>query len=237
MGLLFERVTNKLFVSTGQRFTNTIKKTIEENFKMKNTVTLIAFAGIASIATAQSGSFSIVPSALTVDSSGGASTITLAVYGDADFGTAISGGGFSLTANGGAGIVSGMTAAVAPWGALGFMDLGDAGDGNYNGMIFGQLIFPPFIPAAADSMLANGAVLLGNFTVTIAADSAGVIDWSTAGGVGDFDMEIFTDDGAAGAFTQLSGVSAGSASVTVVPAPSALALLGLGGIAAGRRRR
>ncbi len=202
---------------------------------MKNTVTLIAFAGIASLATAQSGSFSIVPSALTVDSSGGASTITLAVYGDADFGTAISGGGVGLSAVGGTGIVSGMTAAVAPWGALGFMDNGDGGDGNYNGLIFGQLIFPPFIPAAAESMLGQGAVLLGNFTVTIAADSAGVIDWSTVGGIGDFDMEIF--DEASGLFTQLSSVTAGSASVTVVPAPSALALLGLGGIAAGRRRR
>ncbi|MDF1809164.1 MAG: PEP-CTERM sorting domain-containing protein [Phycisphaerales bacterium] len=202
---------------------------------MKNAIALIAVAGIATVASAGGANLSIVASASTIDSTVSTS-FTLAVYGDAT-GTAMAGGEFALTASGGAGIVTDMVGAAAAWGALGQEDLGHGGDGNYNGLIFGQLIFPPFINPAADSMLGNGPVLLGNITVTIAADSAGVIDWSTAAGAGDFILEVFTDDGAAGVFEQLTAVGHGSARVNVVPAPSAMAMLGLGGLVAGRRRR
>ena len=205
---------------------------------MRKGITCIALAGLASAAGAQSGSLSIVPSASSgIDTSSGSATITLAVYGDADFGTAISGGGFGLAVSGaGVGNVTGMASASAPWGALGFMDLGDGGDGNHNGMIFGQLIFPPFIPPAAESMLGNGPVLLGNFTVTFAQFAVGVFDWATVGGIGDFTLEVF--DESTGSFTQLSAeVAHGSASVIIFPSPSGLALLGFGGLVAGRRRR
>ncbi len=203
---------------------------------MKSTITLVAVAGLASAAAAQTGSLSIVPSAMTVDSTT-TTSFTLSVYADADFGTAVAGGGYSLSATGGAGIVTNMTVGVPDWAALGFQDDGHAGDGNYNGVIFGQLIFPPFIPADPGSLLDSGPVLISTFTVTIASDSAGVIDWSTGGGVGPFVIEIFTDDGGSGSFTQLTDLDFGGAQVNVVPAPSAMALLGLGGLVAGRRRR
>ncbi len=203
---------------------------------MKSTLTLVAVAGLASAAAAQTGSLSIVPSAMTVDSTT-TTSFTLSVYADADFGTAVAGGGYSLSATGGAGIVTDMTVGVPDWAALGFQDDAHAGDGNYNGVIFGQLIFPPFIPAAPDSLLDSGPVLISTFTVTIAANSAGVVDWSTGGGVGPFVIEIFTDDGGSGSFTQLIDLDFGGAQVNVVPAPSAMALLGLGGLVAGRRRR
>ncbi len=203
---------------------------------MKNALALIAVAGIASAATAQNGSLSMTSSAMTVDSTT-TTSFTLSVYADADFGSAIAGGGFSLSAVGGAGIVTDMVGSTPDWAALGFEDQGHAGDGNYTGLIFGQLIFPPFIPAAPESMLGNGPVLIGTFAVTIAADSAGVIDWSTGGGVGPFVLEVFTDDGGAGTMTQLTDLDFGGVSVNVVPAPSAMALLGLGGLVAGRRRR
>ncbi len=173
---------------------------------------------------------------MTVDSTT-TTSFTLSVYADADFGTAIAGGGFSLSAVGGAGIVTDMVGSTPDWAALGFQDNGHAGDGNYNGLIFGQLIFPPFIPAAPESMLGSGPVLVGTFAVTIAADSAGVVDWSTGGGVGPFVLEVFTDDGGSGVMTQLTDLDFGGVSVNVVPAPSAMALLGLGGLVAGRRRR
>jgi len=204
---------------------------------MKSTLALVAVAGLASAAAAQTGSLSITSSAATVDTTGAAATFTLSVWGDADFGTHISGGGFAMNAVGGAGVVTDMVASSAAWGALGFQDNGHTGDGNHAGMIFGQLIFPPFIPADPASALGAGPVLLGSFAVTVAANSAGTVDWTTAGGVGDFILEIFTDDGAAGSFTQLTAVTHGAASVNVVPAPSAMALLGLGGLVAGRRRR
>jgi len=203
---------------------------------MKSSIALVAIAGFAAAATAQTGSLSIVASASTVDSTTSTS-LTLAVYGDADFGTAISGGGFALSAAGGAGVVTGMSVSVPAWGLLGFADQGDGGNGNYNGVIFGQLIFPPFLPADPASLLGNGPVLLANFQVSIAANSSGLVEWTTAGGVGDFVFEVFTDDGASGSFTQLTSVDFGGASVNVVPAPSAMALLGLGGLVAGRRRR
>ncbi len=202
---------------------------------MKNTLALIAVAGIATVASAQSGSLSMTSSAASVDTSGAAATFTLSVWGDADFGTHIAGGGFALSATGGAGIVTSMGASVPAWGALGFEDNGSAGDGNYNAVIFGQLIFPPVIAPSADSSLANGAVLLATFSVTAAADSSGVIDWSTADSGGDFVLEIFND--ADSSFTRLTSVDFGGVSVNVVPAPSAMALLGLGGLVAGRRRR
>lgn len=202
---------------------------------MKNTLALIAVAGIATVASAQSGSLSMTSSAASVDTSGAAATFTLSVWGDADFGTHIGGGGFALSATGGAGIVTSMAASVPAWGALGFEDNGAAGDGNYNAVIFGQLIFPPIIAPSADSALGNGAVLLATFSVTAAADSTGTIDWSTADAGGDFVLEIY--DEADASFTRLTSVDFGGVSVNVVPAPSAMALLGLGGLVAGRRRR
>ena len=202
---------------------------------MKNTLALIAVAGIATVASAQSGSLSMTSSAATVDTSGAAATFTLSVWGDADFGTHIAGGGFALSATGGAGIVTSMAASVPAWGALGFQDNGATGDGNYAGVIFGQLIFPPVIAPAAESALGNGAVLLATFSVTAAADSAGTVDWSTADAGGDFILEIYDD--ANGSFTQLTAADFGGVSVNFVPAPSAMALLGLGGLVAGRRRR
>ena len=199
---------------------------------MKNAIALAAVAGIASAAAAQSASLSIVPSATTIDSTV-TTSFTLSVYGDADFGTAFAGGEFGLSATGGS-MVNGMTGAAAAWGAGFQNDRGHAGAGNHDGLVFGQLIFPPVLNPAPESAL-PGPVLLGVMTVSIDASSAGVIDWSTAAGMGDFILEVF-DNGDA-SFTQLTSVDHGTARVNIVPAPSAMALLGLGGLVAGRRRR
>lgn len=208
---------------------------------MKNALCLISITGLASVASAQSGSLSVVASASTIDTTFGSATITLAVYGDADFGTAVAGGEFAIDGTKSVdGSVLDMTGAAAAWGALGEQDNGYAGGGSYNGLIFGQLIFPPFINPAAESMLGNGAgVLLGNVTVTIAEQTCGVWDWTLAAGDGPFVLEIFTDNGAEGEFTQLTSadISFGSASIQVIPAPSSLALLSVGGLAMTRRRR
>jgi len=197
---------------------------------MKNAITLAAIAGIASAAAAQTGALSIVPSDLVVDSTVQTS-FTLSVYGNADFGTHVAGGEFAISATGGS-MVNAMTGDTAAWGALGLNDRGHTGGGNHAGLVFGQLIFPPFIPPAAESAL--GPVLLGVMTVSIDADSAGIIDFSTTNGLG-FIMEIYNE--ADGSFTQLTAADFGGAQVEIVPAPSAMALLGLGGLVAGRRRR
>lgn len=202
---------------------------------MKNAIALAAVAGIASAAAAQSVSLNIVASDTVVNSAGGAQ-ITLSVYGSADFGTHIAGGAFSLTAAGGAGVVGAMSAEAASWGAFGQNDRGDAGDGNHTGLVFGQLIAPPFFPPSEDSNFTGGQVLLGTFTVDIIDGSGGIVDWMvSADPIGAFVMEIF--DSADNSLTQVTQAAYGSARVEVVPAPSAMALLGLGGIVAGRRRR
>jgi len=206
---------------------------------MKNAIALAAVAGIASAAAAQTGALSIVSSHATVDSTM-TTSFTLSVYGDADFGTHLTGAAFNLGAVGG-GMVTDMVASGAAWGGLGFEDLGHTGGGN-TGMIMGQITFLPFIAPDAASALGNGPVFLGSFAVTIAADSAGQIDWTLAGGIGTFALEVIDVNANPGGnppgeITGLASPSFGSVSVNVVPAPSAMALLGLGGLVAGRRRR
>jgi len=205
---------------------------------MSRNIVLAAVAGLASGAAAQSASLSIVAS----NSYGGPSnSFTLSVYGDADFGTHITGAAFSLNATGGGDIES-MTATSASWGALGFDDLGHTGGGN-TGMIMGQITFLPFIQPDAASALGNGPVFLGSFLVTVADDAGyGVATWTIGGGIGTFALEVIDVNANPGGnppgeVTGIAAPSFGSISVVIVPAPSAMALLGLGGLVVGRRRR
>ena len=206
----------------------------------KNRIVLAAFAGIASGALGQSASLSIVASQTVVDSTV-TTSITLGVYGDADLGTHIVECHFGLSAIGGAGVVeSTELGAVAPWGELREMDMGDAGDGNHNGIYMGQLVFWPFVLPDPASALGSGPVLLATLDVTLTAGSSGVIEWT---------LESLFDGGTTPTLltTAPSPVHEGyyyhfepdfgSVTVQVVPAPSGIALLGLGGLASGRRRR
>ncbi|MFK7760177.1 MAG: PEP-CTERM sorting domain-containing protein [Phycisphaerales bacterium] len=209
---------------------------------MKNAIALAAVAGIASAAAAQSGSLSIVASQSVVDSTA-TSSITLQIFGDADFGTHLTGAAFMLNAEGGAGVVDSISLdSVGAWGALGQDSFGDAGDGNHAGVIMGQITFLPFIQPDAASALGAGPVLLATMNVSIAALSAGDVTWTLAGGIGTFALEVIDVNAnplgnPPGEITALAAPSFGSATVSVVPAPSAMALLGLGGLVAGRRRR
>ncbi len=212
---------------------------------MKKTVVLAAVAGIASAASAQNATLSIVPSQAVVDSTM-TSSITLSVYADADFATHVTGAAFTMDATGGAGVVGGMTAgayASTDWQALGADDFGDAGDGNHNGLILGQIVFLPFIQPDAASALGNGPVFLGSFTVDIIADSEGVVSWA-AGAIPmtEFMVELIDVNANPGGNPpgesfKILNPSIQGATVEVIPTPSSIALLGLGGLVAGRRRR
>ncbi len=209
---------------------------------MRKSIVMAAVAGVASAASAQTASLSIVASQSVVNSAV-TTSITLAIYADADFATNVAGAAFTLGATGGAGVVDGMALGSVPtWGGLGEGDLGDGGDGNYNGVIMGQIIFLPFIEPDPASALGSGPVLIANMVVTIVAGSTGVIDWTVGGGIGTFALELFDananpDGNPPGESFQIAAPVFGSEQVTVIPAPSALALLGLGGLVAGRRRR
>jgi len=204
-------------------------------FEMRNAVVLMTMAGIASAAGAQTASLSIVASHATWDSTV-TSTITLSVYASADFGTHIVGGGFSLSAVGGESVI-GMDAAAASWGALGENDRGYAGDGNYTGLVFGQLVFPPLFPPNAASDFTGGEVFVASVVVELSQVQFGGVEWTLGadplgGGVV---LQVF--DAADNSTTDVTVANFGSAAIFVVPSPSVLAVLGLGGLVAGRRRR
>ncbi len=193
---------------------------------------IFAIAAIAGLAAAASGqesfSLSIVNAPMTVDTSMGAATFTVDIVGDSSFGTHYLGGAFSLNSN--SANVTGMSWANAAWSAFN-TDNGYAGNGNYNQVIFGQLVIPGIFPPAPNSEL--GAVI-GSFQITV--EGAGVLDLSLAAGV-PFSLESVDSVGGGTARSNDGVLTLNGASINLVPAPSAMALLGLGGIVAGRRRR
>ena len=199
---------------------------------MKNALTLIAIAGIASAASAQNFSLSIVDAPTTVAEG---AVFSFDVIGDSDIGTHMLGGSFSMTS--GSALISSMTWTPASWSAFN-TDGGYAGNGDYNAVVFGQLVIagvPPFDVPAAGSELGG---VIGTFQVTLAATGSGLIDFALVG-ESPFSLESIDPTTGAGANSSQGTLTLNGASVQVgtVPAPSALALLGLGGIAAGRRRR
>jgi len=198
---------------------------------MKNTLTLIAIAGIASAASAQNYSLSISGAPATVAEG---AVFSFDVIGDSDVGTHMLGGSFSMTS--GSALIADMSWTPAAWSSFN-TDGMYAGNGDYNAVVFGQLIIPgvpPFDQPAPGSELGG---VIGTFQVTLGAGS-GVIDFALVG-ESPFSLETIDPTNGAGGNSSQGQLALNGASIQVgtVPAPSALALLGLGGIAAGRRRR
>ena len=191
---------------------------------MKNAVALIAVAGIASVAAAQNFSIDLTPSASSVAEG---TSFTVSVYGNADQGTHLLGGEFSLVS--GSGLIDSMSWSNAAWSGF-TTDGGYAGGGDYNSVIFGQLVIPPIFPPAPGSELGQA---IGSFTIS--GEGTGTVNFALTAG-SPFTLEAV--DSVSGA-TQNDGgaISLGSVDISFVPAPSAMALLGLGGLVAGRRRR
>ena len=208
---------------------------------MRNVV-LGAVCGLASVAAAQSASLSIVASQSYIDTTV-TDTMILDVYADSSIGTHITGAAFTLSAMGGAGFIESMSVLSVPsWGQLGFDDFGDGGDGNYNGLIMGQIVFLPFIQPDPASALGNGPVLLASFSVTFVTNMYSMVGWTVGGGLGTFVLEVIDvdanpDGNPPGEVTQIANPEYGSMDLNIIPAPSGLAVLGLGGLVAGRRRR
>ena len=196
---------------------------------MKNALTLIAIAGMASVASAQN--FSLTISAPTFVDEG--AVFTIDVSGDADIGTHMLGGSFSLSS--GSGLISNMTWTAASWSSFNEED-GYSGNGDYGSVVFGQLILPgipPFDQGAPGSELGG---IIGSFQITLVAEGTGDIVFSL-NAEDPFTLETIDPSNGDGGNSADGNLTLNGATVTVTPAPSALALLGLGGIAAGRRRR
>lgn len=182
---------------------------------------LIACSGLAAHAGAQSFSLTLVASASTITAG---DSFTVEVYGDADVGTHIFGGVFGLASD--SPLVSAMTWTPAAWSIIN-QDGGYAGKGNYNSVLFGQVILPgvpPFDQPAIGSEL-EGRV--GQFVIEIRSGVEGVIDLMPLLGAGE-GLEVY-DVGTGRSFRSIDGdISLRGAEVRVsIPAPTGAALLAL----------
>jgi len=196
---------------------------------MKNAVTIIALAGFVAGASAENFSLSLIAAGASFSST----TITIDVIGDASIGTHLMGGGFGLSTNSSS-LVSNITWTAGSWSQFNSDD-GYDGNGNFGQIIFGQLVIPnvpPFDVPAAGSELGS---LIGSFQIELTEplNLANGIDFSFVT-FSPFTLEVI-DINTGESFQDTSGTLILNG--LSVPTPSSIALLGLGGLAATRRRR
>ena len=199
---------------------------------MKYAVTALTMAGLAAAAGAQDFSISMSGTAAITSFS----TITIDVTADASVGTHYLGGGFSVDATLLNFEVLDMTWTPASWSQFN-TDEGHTGDGNYGQVIVGQLVIPgvpPFDVPAPGSELGE---LLGSFQIQVGELGAfWTIDLEMVA-TDPFALEVI-DINTGESFRSSDGnLTLNGYHAAFIPAPSALALLGLGGLAASRRRR
>jgi len=202
---------------------------------MKKSCCIVALAGLATIASAQDFSLTIVGGA-------GAASITdfstfeVEIYGDASVGTHMVGGSFGVEAMTNNFEVLDMRWNPAAWSAFND-DGGTTGGGNYDQVIFGQLVIPgvpPFDVPAPGSALGS---LIGTFEIDVGEHgSFWSIDLQLTAQV-PFSLQVVDIDTGETFLSTDGNLALGSFSAAFIPAPSSLALIGLGGLAAGRRRR
>lgn len=205
-----------------------------EEIEMKSFVCMLAVAGLAGSVSAQDYSLSIASGPTSVDTTGSSITITIDIVGDASVGTHMLGGSFSLETSSSGSVID-MTWIPAAWSSFND-DGGYAGNGDYNPVIFGQIVIPgipPFDVPAAGSELGN---VIGSFQIVIAADTWFTMDMYLVA-QDPFSLEVY-DILTGEAFHNSDGnLTLNGASISVVPSPSSLALIGLGGLVGTRRRR
>ena len=200
----------------------------------KSYMMIVGLAGLANAAYGQhSFSLTLIPSASTIDTSGGMTTFEVEVIGDASVGTHILSGSFALQSN--SDLIVDMSWTSASWDSF-RIDGGYAGNGNYNQIIFWQYLsvgIPPFSEPAEDSILGSR---IGTFSVTLAVDSMGAIDLSLVP-QDPFTLEVLDNDSGPIYDDSEGELILNGASVSVVPAPSVIGLFSLSGLALSRRRR
>ncbi len=205
--------------------------TLEEH--MKYTFTAVTLAGFAMAAGAQDFSLSIVAAG---DPFSG-TTMTLDVISDASAGTHMLGGGFALSIFENNSLINNITWQAASWSQFNTDDGYDAGSGDYNQVIFGQLVIPgvpPFDVPAPGSEIGG---LIGSFVVELDRELNlfDQISFEFVAG-SPFTLQVI-DINTGESFESSQGNLALNGLYINIPAPSSLALLGLGGLAASRRRR
>jgi len=190
---------------------------------MKSAIAIAAVAGLATVASAQNvGTVTLTSSAATV-ASGATFTVGVVVSDNISgnsvfaFDVEVSGtGDYTTGAPTAHASVFGFSGASTATGATG---LGGSSD-----------ILGPDLDPSLDGVTV--------YTFQVTAGAAGLIDLSAADGGGpNAAMQWGVEGGIVILPADYDSISFGSVRVTVTPAPSGVALLGLGGLVAARRRR
>jgi hypothetical protein len=194
-------------------------------------IALLAVAGLATVASAQNVSTDLVVE-LSFDKTsiaiGETATATISASWTGVTGSYFS--SFNVNINASGEYVSLSNVAPIAWNnpALGFNGQGTVSGASILNMQASQFsLIPPFV--------STNPIMVTSFTVTGTAE--GVLSYSTTNADGapfPFSVTgpVFSDP-----VVQFGNDSFSSGSLVVTPAPSAMALLGLGGLVAGRRRR
>ncbi|MEX0876862.1 MAG: hypothetical protein WD114_05335 [Phycisphaerales bacterium] len=202
---------------------------------MKKAITVCMLAGIATAASAQDFSLSIIPAQATLDFSMGPVTFTIDVVGDASVGTHLLGGSYGLD-TGMSGYVTDIVWIPPSWSSFN-TDNGYSGDGNHNQVIFGQLVVPgvpPFDIPAPGSELGG---LVGSFQVTVdgTLDNDLFLNLDLTAQM-PFSLEVVDVDSGEYFRSSDGNLTLNGASI-FIPTPSTLGMFGLAGLVAARRRR
>lgn len=165
------------------------------------------------------------------------SVLSVDVFGDSTFGTHLLGGGFGVAATTNNFEVLDMTWTNAPWSDFN-TDGGHSGGGNYDSVIFGQLITgPPGLDNPAPGSELGGRI--GTFQIEVGQLGS---FWSlelqlVSVAHFPFTLEVLDDPTGAILNDTQGTLSLGSARVAFIPAPAIPAVLGCLGLLASRRRR
>ena len=192
---------------------------------MKKAFALVAVAGVAAAASAQSVDIAVSE---TTIGPGESTVVTLSAgYGAGDY--AVAGIETNFISSVGSDGWSDV-ALIAPMDGPGTSAGAPSGTG-VDGILAGQLNFPPAGIYADDS----NPIAFWTATYTAPADvpDAFTVDLSTD--TARFDVYVARDSSASE--SRLGSLAEGAGAINVIPAPASLALLGLGGLAAARRRR
>jgi hypothetical protein len=197
---------------------------------------IIVLAATASAATAQDFTLDIVGPGAVIPESQTSFELTIIANGP---GTHLLEADFALTGTDSSGAIAGISWTPGSWSSDSIDDgVGWLGAGNYSSVAVGQFVlpgFPPFDVPHADSAFAD--VVVGVFTVDLTGQT-GLLNFQLTTGNHDPYTLLTYEDGVIGSMSDLDGTLVlGSTTVSVAPAPTSFALLGLSGFVAARRRR
>ncbi len=195
---------------------------------MKNALALVAIAGLASLATAQTANVVVTANggANAVIAPGGVVNVAVTIAHN-QFSVAGIQGGSIVAGNAGAG---GSFATSIPAGAL--VVLGSFSGGSRTGV---DIAFTPPGFTGGFAVPPSGTNPMPVFTYDITGLAVGTYSLNWVSPASAPNVRLYATAGSTN-FLEAQSTYTG-ATITVIPAPASLALVGLGGLVAGRRRR